>query len=47
MSITFRKWVFLTLFIQYAKCMSYFIQGGAEPTDTFQMAIDNVWKKEK
>ena len=20
------------------------IQGGAEPTDTFQMVIDNVWK---
>ena len=20
------------------------IQGGAEPTDTFQMVIDNIWK---
>jgi len=20
------------------------VQGGAEPTDTFQMVIDNVWK---
>ena len=23
------------------------IQGGAEPTDTFQMVIDNIWKQEK
>jgi len=23
------------------------IQGGAEPTDTFQMVIDNIWKLEK
>ena len=22
-------------------------QGGAEPTDTFQMVIDNIWKKGK
>ena len=21
------------------------IQGGAEPTDTFQMVIDNIWKR--
>ena len=24
-----------------------FIQGGAESTDTFQMAIDNIWKQRK
>jgi len=24
-----------------------FVQGGAEPTDTFQMVIDNIWKQEK
>jgi len=24
-----------------------YIQGGAEPTDTFQMVIDNIWKQEK
>jgi len=24
-----------------------FIQGGAEPTDTFQMVIDNIWKEGK
>ena len=24
-----------------------FIQGGAEPTDTFQMVIDNIWKQGK
>ena len=23
------------------------IQGGAEPTDTFQMVTDNIWKKGK
>jgi len=23
---------------------SQVIQGGAEPTDTFQMVIDNIWK---
>jgi len=23
------------------------IQGGAEPTDTFQMVIDNIWKQGK
>jgi len=23
------------------------IPGGAEPTDTFQMVIDNIWKQEK
>ena len=23
------------------------VQGGAEPTDTFQMVIDNIWKQEK
>ena len=23
------------------------IQVGAEPTDTFQMVIDNIWKQEK
>jgi len=23
------------------------VQGGAEPTDTFQMVIDNVWKQGK
>jgi len=23
------------------------IQGGAEPTDTFQMIIDNIWKQGK
>ena len=23
------------------------VQGGAEPTDTFQMAIDNMWKQGK
>jgi len=23
------------------------IQGGAEPTDTFQMVIDDIWKQEK
>ena len=23
------------------------IQGGAEPTDTFQMVIDNIWKRGK
>ena len=23
------------------------VQSGAEPTDTFQMAIDNIWKKGK
>ena len=21
------------------------VQGGAEPTDTFQMVIDNIWKQ--
>ena len=26
---------------------SFLIQGGAEPTDTFQMVIDNIWKQEK
>ena len=25
----------------------YIIQGGAQPTDTFQMVIDNIWKQEK
>jgi len=25
----------------------YLIQGGAEPTDTFQMVIDNIWKQGK
>jgi len=24
-----------------------FIQGGVEPTDTFQMVIDNIWKQGK
>ena len=24
-----------------------YIQGGAEPTDTFQMVIDNIWKQGK
>jgi hypothetical protein len=23
------------------------VQGGAEPTDTFQMVIDNIWKQGK
>jgi len=23
------------------------VQGGAKPTDTFQMVIDNIWKQEK
>ena len=23
------------------------VQGGAEPTDTFQMVIDNMWKQGK
>jgi len=23
------------------------IQGGSEPTDTFQMVLDNIWKQEK
>ena len=23
------------------------VQGGTEPTDTFQMVIDNIWKQEK
>ena len=23
----------------------YVVQGGAEPTDTFQMVIDNIWKQ--
>jgi len=27
-------------------CNSH-IQGGAEPTDTFQMVIDNIWKQGK
>ena len=25
----------------------FLIQGGAEPTDTFQMVIDNIWKQGK
>jgi len=25
----------------------FILQGGAEPTDTFQMVIDNIWKQEK
>jgi hypothetical protein len=25
----------------------WFIQSGAEPTDTFQMVIDNIWKQGK
>ena len=25
----------------------FYIQGGAEPTDTFQMVIDNIWKQGK
>ena len=24
-----------------------YVQGGAEPTDTFQMVIGNIWKQEK
>jgi len=28
-------------------CIRTYIQGGAEPTDTFQMVIDNIWKEEK
>ena len=27
--------------------MHFHIQGGAEPTDTFQMVIDNILKQEK
>ena len=27
--------------------MMIYIQGGAEPTDTFQMVIDNIWKQGK
>ena len=27
--------------------MTALLQGGAEPTDTFQMAIDNIWKQGK
>ena len=27
--------------------LSVYIQGGAEPTDTFQMVIDNIWKEGK
>ena len=27
--------------------ISYFIQGGAEPNDTFQTVIDNIWKQGK
>jgi len=32
--------------IVYSICQ-IIIQGGAEPTDTFQMVIDNIWKKGK
>ena len=27
--------------------VSWNVQGGAEPTDTFQMVIDNIWKQGK
>ena len=27
--------------------MTEVVQGGAEPTDTFQMVIDNIWKQGK
>ena len=29
------------------KIVPFLIQGGAEPTDTFQMVIDNIWKQGK
>jgi len=30
-------------------CVEYwsYVQGGAEPTDTFQMVIGNIWKQGK
>ena len=30
-------------------CVEYwsYVQGGVEPTDTFQMVIDNIWKQGK
>ena len=31
----------------YAMSDKHNIQGGAEPTDTFQMVIDNIWKQGK
>ena len=35
----------IVAFRNYTKASK--IQGGAEPTDTFQMVIDNIWKQGK
>ena len=31
----------------YCNEVGQLVQGGAEPTDTFQMVTDNIWKQEK
>ena len=37
-----------TLVCMYVYIVKHnYIQGGAEPTDTFQMVIDNIWKQGK
>jgi len=35
------------MFFRYAVRKMGYVQGGAELTDTFQMVIDNIWKRGK
>jgi len=39
--------MFVCLFVFLALQPIVVVQGGAEPTDTFQVVIDNIWKQGK